>query len=158
MGNRVRTINTEEWCRNKNIEIDSNSDKRGIYGFFVEYTPNEETCIYIGKAINIKSRVYEHFSSVKWLVMGLLSTEASEHIKCLADAINRRLKIKVKVLETVEYEYKNYNRDLHHLAYLEYKYIEEYQKAGQCLRQMPEGKFNQKEYDNWQEEHLKNNK
>ena len=158
MNNRIRTISTKQWCEEKNIEIDKEileNKVRGIYGLFINY-PDRKKCVYIGKATNIVERLYEHFSSVKWLIMNVLSDEAPEHVIILAEAIQNDYLISAELLEKVEYEYNNYKRDLHHLAYLEYKYIEDYQKKGECLNQCPEGSFNQKEFDKWQEKHIKN--
>lgn len=156
MKKRIRSIATDLWCENKNIRIDKEileSDLRGVYGFFVQYQ-DEEKCVYIGKAINIRKRVFEHLSSVKWNTIGALTTAPSEFIKILTEAVINDYQITVKLLEIVEYKYVNYNRDLHHLAFVEYGYIEEYQQKNQCLYQQPEGAFNQYEYDVWQEESI----
>lgn len=117
MNNRIRTISTKQWCEEKNIEIDKKileNNVRGIYGLFINY-PDRKKCVYIGKATNIIERLYEHFSSVKWLIVNVLSGEAPEHVIILAEAIQNDYVISAELLEKVEYEYNNYNRDLHHL-------------------------------------------
>ena len=158
MGHRVRTVATELWCKDKNIEIDKEileRDVRGVYGFFIDL-PQGEECVYIGKAINIRYRMYEHFSFVKFNSMELLAEEASEHIKRLTNAINNKYKIKVKLLKSVKYEGDNYNRDLHRLAFAEYCFIEKYQRMGQCLHQRQEGYFNEQEYNVWLDTYCRN--
>lgn len=153
---RVRTESTEEWCAKYPAQILLDEinvlevQTRGIYGFFI--LDNEKSkCVYIGKAIDIKSRVMEHLTQLKWLEKQVLSTEPALHIKMLNEALQRGKQINVKVLEKVIYEYEEYARDLHHLAYVEYSYIEKYQTEGECLYQFPEGAFNMKEYDSWLE-------
>jgi hypothetical protein len=153
---RVRTEATEEWCikYSEQINLDEISgleeQTRGIYGFFI-LDSGKSKCVYIGKAIDIKSRVLEHLTQLKWMQKEVLSTEPALHIKMLNEALREGKKIDIKVLEKVPYEYEEYARDLHHLAYVEYSHIEKYQMAGECLYQFPEGAFNLKEYDIWLE-------
>lgn len=149
MKNRVRTIETGKWCEiyKSKIIIEQDileKDIRGVYGFFIE-----DKCIYIGKGINIKDRVYDHLSKLKWLCYDIELKDVPTHITELKEAFDDNKIINVKVLEIVDYEYENYNRDLHHLAFREYYHIEEYQKKGQCLNQYPEGSFVKKENERW---------
>ena len=161
MRRKIRTVSTELWCKEKeNIFIDEEIMKehiRGIYGFFVE-TPYGEECVYVGKAINIRDRIYEHLTMMKWQTMNCLKEEPGKYIKILVDALQDNYNINVKLLKKVDYEYVDYNRDLHHLAFLEYCYIEKYQKKQQCLTQRPEGSFNDTEHKKWQSEFKKRNK
>ena len=153
---RVRTESTEEWCAKYPAQIFLDeidvleAQTRGIYGFFI-LDKGKRKCVYIGKAVDIKSRVMEHLTQLKWLEKQVLSTEPALHIKMLNEALQKEKQISVKVLKKVPYEYENYARDLHHLAYVEYSYIEKYQAEGECLYQFPEGAFNMKEYDSWLE-------
>ena len=141
---------TSEWCeKNNNIikiqESILNNDIRGIYGFFIE-----DKCVYIGKAKNIRGRVYDHLTILKWLCLKVeLKSPPPIHIDKLKEAFDSGKSINVKVLKTVDYKYENYNRDLHHLAFIEYFYIEKYQRKGQCLYQYPEGSFDKKEKELW---------
>ena len=153
---RVRTEETTKWCikysnqikLNKILELEDRT--RGIYGFFI-LDSGKSRCVYIGKAIDIKSRVLEHLTQLKWMQKKVLATEPAQHIKMLYEALKEGKQIDIKLIEKVPYEYGEYARDLHHLAYVEYSYIEKYQKLGECLYQFPEGAFNQKEYDIWLE-------
>lgn len=153
---RVRTESTEEWCAKYPAQILLDEiyvlevQTRGIYGFFI-LDNGKSKCVYIGKAIDIKIRVMEHLTQLKWLEKQVLSTEPALHIKMLNEALQKGKQINVKVLEKVPYEYEEYARDLHHLAYVEYSHIEKYQMKGECLYQFPEGAFNMKEYDSWLE-------
>ena len=155
---RVRTESTVEWCAkySEQINLDEiymlEDQTRGIYGFFISDN-GKSKCIYVGKAIDIKNRVMEHLTQLKWLKKGVLSTETepSLHIKMINTALQKGKQIDIKVLERVPYEYEEYARDLHHLAYVEYSYIEKYQMEGECLYQFPEGAFNLKEFDSWVE-------
>lgn len=153
---RVRTEATEEWCINYSEQINFNeifelkNQTRGIYGFFI-LDSGKSKCVYIGKAIDIKNRALEHLTQLKWMQKKVLSTEPALHIKMLHEALQEGKQIDIKVLEEVPYKYEEYARDLHHLAYVEYSYIEKYQMEGECLYQFPEGAFNLKEYDIWLE-------
>ena len=126
---------------------------RGVYSLWT----NEE-CIYVGKAIDIMSRIVTHFTSIKWLSGGHKVKDVPKHIKVLSDSFNKGNKIYVKLEKKVDYEYDNYFRDLHRLAFQEYSIIEEYQKKGWCLFQQPEGSCNDNEEIQWQiEKQLKTN-
>lgn len=156
MGNRVRTISTKAWYEEYKdiIKIESDileGEKRGVYAFFV----NDE-CIYIGKAINIESRIFEHLTKLKWLSLNISLKDIPEHIIVLKKAFDDGEKIEVKILDIVEYKYDNYYRDLHRLAFREYSRIEEYQEKGQCLNQYPEGSVAENEYESWLEHSLNN--
>ena len=151
MSDKVITIATEKWVEeNKNkIFIEDRimkEDIRGVYSFWVD-----DECVYVGKGINIRSRVYEHLNGVKWKYFNIKMKECPEHIEVLSDAFKNGKKIYVKVEDEVEYKYDNYYRDLHRLAYCEYRHIEEYQEKGWCLHQSPEGSFNNAEYEGWLE-------
>lgn len=153
---RMRTESTEDWCAKYPAQIlldeiyELEDQTRGIYGFFI-LVNGRNTCVYVGKAIDIKSRVIDHLTQLKWLQKEVLSTEPVLHIKMLNEALQEGKQIYIKVLEKVPYEFDEYARDLHHLAYVEYSYIEKYQIGGECLYQFPEGAFNLKEYDLWLE-------
>lgn len=148
MRNNIITLWIEKY--KDSIIIDDNiltMDIRGIYGIFIADCQKEE-CIYVGKAINIRKRIFAHLSAVKWYEMSILKRDV-EHIRIIANALKEKKIVRIKVLEVVDYEYLNYNRDIHHLAYREYWHIEDYQKKGQCLNQRPEGSYNDKEYKRW---------
>lgn len=72
-----------------------------------------------------------------------------ECVKLVPSLINNNINngIEIKVLKEVKYEGNNYSRDLHKLAFEEYKLIDKYQELGQCLYQIPEG--NQISEKNW---------
>lgn len=153
---RVRTEATEEWCikHSEQISLEEirglEDQTRGVYGLFI-LDGGKHKCVYVGKAIDIKGRVMEHLTQMKWLEKEVLSIEPALHIKILYEALRDGKQIYIKLLEKVPYEYEEYARDLHHLAYVEYLYIEKYQTEGECLYQFPEGAFNMKEYDLWLE-------
>lgn len=148
MGERVRTLPTWDWIEeNSNlIEIDSSikENMRGVYSIWTE-----EKCVYVGKAIDIMSRLEEHFEKIKWLFMNVEVRNTPKHIEELSKSFNLGNKISVKLEKRVDYVYDNYNRDLHRLAFQEYCKIEEYQEKGWCLYQRPEGSKNDFEEKQW---------
>lgn len=149
MDKRVRTTPTLVWLEENHdlIEIDSaiKENVRGIYSFWTE-----KKCIYVGKAIDILSRLEEHFEKIKWLSLDIpLKDDAPKYIKVLTDSFTNGNKIYVKLEQKVDYVYDNYFRDLHRLAYQEYSIIEKYQEKGWCLYQKPEGSNNDYEENQW---------
>jgi hypothetical protein len=141
--------NTEIWCLENEdlIEIDKRileEDGRGVYSIWVE-----DECVYVGKGISVKSRILSHLSILKWLVLQIPVKDVPEHIQIMYEFFKENKKIKVKLEERVKYEYDNYYRDLHRLAFCEYKKIEDYQAVGWCLYQRPEGSYNENEYEEW---------
>ena len=118
------------------IVIDENIEKqpegnRGIYGLFVLKNGVEE-CAYIGKSEIVSSRIAKH----------LYRIIDGEHgvSKLNAAFIDEDSKIVCKFLESVKYEFDNYYKYAQRLAGRECWWIDEKQKSGECLEQVPEGK------------------
>ncbi len=118
---------------------------RGIYGIFsLNKDHINKKCLYIGKAINIYSRLFVgngHIVRIK---------KKDYPFSIFEDCMENSEKIlKIEVLKEVKYKLDDYNRDAQRLAYQEYYFIEEYQKKGECLYQLPEG-VNKKEKIAWE--------
>ena len=103
MGERVRTLPTWDWIEeNSNlIEIDSSikENMRGVYSIWTE-----EKCVYVGKAIDIMSRLEEHFEKIKWLFMNVEVRNTPKHIEELSKSFNLGNKISVKLEKRVDYK------------------------------------------------------
>ena len=118
------------------IVIDENIEKqpngnRGIYGLFVLKNGVEE-CAYIGKSEIVSSRIATHLYKI---------IDGEHSVSRLNDAFNDEdSKIVCKFLEPVEYKFDNYCKDAQRLASRECYWIDEKQKIGECLEQVPEGK------------------
>ena len=107
----------------------------GIYGFFA-LKDSKESCFYIGKATNIRSRLLDaskgHIHRFLYGYDGLVPDK-------IRDYRNDNYSIEVKVLERIDYEDTNFSRAAHRLALAELQQIVKYQKDNQCLEQRPEG-------------------
>lgn len=126
-------------------------DIRGIYGIFSRKN-DEETCLYIGRAYSIVDRCFSYNGHITEYMHN-----NDEDGKLISKLINNSRKknhiILIELIEEVEFQGDNYNRDMQRLVYAEYKNIEEYQEKGQCLNQLPEGNWIEK--DKWEELHKK---
>lgn len=131
-----------KWMKDKNIYINEEHMNRilkvdepliGVYGFFLEEKEGgAEKCVYIGRSVNIYSRLFKDGHITK-LMKGIHGNEK------LSTALKENNKIIVKVLEEVEFSYKSYAKDMHKLALAEYKQIGIYQDKDECLDQLPDG-------------------
>ena len=106
----------------------------GIYGIFISIN-EQERCAYVGRSNNIYSRMFSGDDAH----MVKLKKGIGENGETNSAMQNEQAKIIVKVLETVQYEYENYNKDMQKLASRENHYIDKYQALGQCLEQRPDG-------------------
>ena len=134
--------------KQKNISINAkikefDNPVRGIYGIFYG---DEEECAYVGRSLNIYSRMFKSYGHITQMMYG-------EHEnKQLQNAVDTGQKIHINLLEEVEYIFDNYYKDMQKLASRENYYIDLYQQNNQCLGQVPEGTSMTKE--DW--ESLKN--
>lgn len=115
----------------------------GVYGIFVS-EGEEERCVYVGRSNNIYLRMFSGDGSH----MVKLKKGIGENTEINAAMKKENAKIKVKILEQVKYDFKNYNIDMQKLASRENYYIDYYQSLGQCLEQRPEG--SNLKYDVWE--------
>jgi len=111
---------------------------RGIYGIFIG-KDSPEICVYVGRAENLYKRMFKGDGHLVNISKGCHTNPK------LNEAIEERQKVFIKLLKEVPYEKGNcteadYNIDMQRLASAENKYIDIYQKKGQCLWQLPEGK------------------
>ncbi|MCR8967318.1 hypothetical protein [Streptococcus zalophi] len=120
---------------------------RGIYGIFSKEN-DKELCIYIGKAINVYSRLLTGNGHLVKIKKKKYMFEAIK--ECMN---NPNKKLIIKILEEVPYLYDNYNRDVQRLAFAEYSLIEKYQEKEQCLNQLPEG--SNQDFEKWNLERQK---
>ena len=139
--NRNQTV---EWCRQQSyITLDNrllqfDPPVRGIYGIFIE-DKGQEKCVYVGKAENLYNRMFKSDGHIVAIRKGI------HFIPQLNQAVEQGQDITIKVLQVVPYNkgdcsIEDYNRDMQNLASAEYYYIDFYQKMGECLWQLPEGK------------------
>lgn len=149
----LKWINTLE--ENK-IKFDSGiidgTNNRGIYGIFViESGLETEYCAYVGRAVNIYSRFLigkdAHF--VKLRKGELRNNKINEALE------NKGKRIEVRVIEPVEFQYKDYCIDTQFMASRECYYIDQYQSLNQCLEQCPDGSNIRRTV--WEEERKKAN-
>ena len=146
--NRNQTV---EWCRQQSyITLDNrllqfDPPVRGIYGIFIE-DKGQEKCVYVGKAENLYNRMFKSDGHIVAIRKGI------HFIPQLNQAVEQGQDITIKVLQVVPYNkgdcsIEDYNRDMQNLASAEYYYIDFYQKMGECLWQLPEGKH--LSFDEW---------
>ena len=126
-----------------NIELDDEFLKydppvRGIYGIFIK-NDCSKFCVYVGKAENLYKRMFKGDGHLVNISKGCHTNPK------LNEAIKKGQEVSIELLEEVPYNKGNcteadYNIDMQRLASVENKYIDIYQKKGQCLWQLPEGK------------------
>lgn len=132
--------------------LKNESDIRGIYGIF-SLKNDEKTCLYIGRAHNIINRFFDYNGHIA----GYLRNNGKDNkliSRLINDSRNKKCTIFIDMLEKVEYQGDDYYRDMQRLVYAEYKWIEKYQRQGECLNQLPEGNWIKKEY--WVNNYKKN--
>lgn len=147
--NRNQTV---EWCRQQQsyITLDNrllqfDPPVRGIYGIFIE-DKGQKKCVYVGKAENLYNRMFKSDGHIVNIKKGIHFNSQ------LKQALEQGQKIIIEVLEEVpsikgDYTEAAYNCDMQRLASAEYKHIDFYQKKGECLWQLPEGKH--LSFDEW---------
>lgn len=119
------------------IKLSGDAAIRGVYGFFVN-----NACVYIGKSESIYGRMFDstgHLTSLRLNLTGKAVSEERTLQLALIRAVKEKEPIQVKI-EEVALGYKDYYRDMQRLASAENKWIDHYQKEGQCLSQLPAGK------------------
>lgn len=122
---------------------------RGIYGLFV-LKGGIEKCVYIGKSEIVSSRITNHLYRI---------IDGEHAASQLNEAFNDiDSKIICRFLEPVEYEFDNYYKDAQRLASRESYWIDEKQKLGECLEQVPEGKRPSLDWWNEQKKQIANKK
>lgn len=104
-----------------------------VYGVFAK-KENEEFCIYVGKATNLRARllgchIHRYLNNY---VTNLVPKLIDQHIQA-------GYRIEVKILEEIDYQDSSFSRAAHRLAFAELKWIVDMQKEGLCLEQLPEG-------------------
>lgn len=146
--NRNQTV---EWClQQKYIKLDNrllqfDPPVRGIYGIFIK-DKGQEKCVYVGKAENLYNRMFKSDGHIVNIKKGIHFNSQ------LKQALEQGQEIIIEVLKEVPYKkgdisIEDYNRDMQNLASAEYYYIDFYQKMGECLWQLPEGKH--LSFDEW---------
>ena len=146
--NRNQTV---EWCRQQSyITLDNrllqfDPPVRGIYGIFIE-DKGQKKCVYVGKAENLYNRMFKSDGHIVNIKKGIHFNSQ------LKQALEQGQKIIIEVLEEVpsikgDYTEAAYNCDMQRLASAEYNHIDFYQKKGECLWQLPEGKH--LSFDEW---------
>lgn len=102
---------------------------RGIYQFYVQKENSDKHCFYVGRAVDISKRVYEHIATPGDIVFELIQQYQKEGNTIIVE------------IELLPYKGDNYYRDMQRLAYAELECIERHQKFGDCLNQLPEGRW-----------------
>ncbi len=107
-----------------------------VYGVFAK-KKNEEFCIYVGKATNLRARLLGSSSGHIHLY---LNNNVEKLVPKLIDQhLQAGYRIEVRILEEVDYQDSSFSRAAHRLAFAELKWIVDMQKEGLCLEQLPEG-------------------
>lgn len=130
MSNRNHTV---LWLSSKDNIIIKNTislQVRGVYGIFV-IRDSIEVCLYVGKSYNIYNRMFKSNGH-------LVKLKNKNHFLSKFIDIDHDI-IEIRLLETVDYVYDNYFKDMQRLASVENKFIDFYQNIDQCLYQVPEG-------------------
>ena len=123
--------------------LDTSKPIIGIYGIFT-CIDEQERCAYVGRSNNIYLRMFSGDDAhIVKLKKGI-----GENNEINSAMQNENAKLIIKVLESVKYEYVDYNKDMQTLASRENHYIDKYQKRGQCLEQRPDGSNMQ--YNVWE--------
>lgn len=147
MGNNNTSL---KWLHKKaNIFLDeriedTNQPVRGIYGIFVKDENKRyenKNCVYVGRSKSIYGRMFDtkngHVAIMK---------EKQHFISELNEAIDHEnIKVFIKILEEVPFEFDDYYKDMQRLASAENYHINKYQSINQCLNQVPEGRNTPKE-------------
>lgn len=118
-------------------------DIRGIYGIF-SLTNDNKTCLYIGRSYNVVDRLFDGNGHITRYMYNN-NKDGSLISNLINEAKERNHIIQIDLIKKVKYQGDNYYRDMHRLVYEEYKSIERYQEKGECLYQLPEGKWMSKE-------------
>ena len=124
----------------------------GVYGFFA-CKGDENICFYIGKSVTVFGRLFKASDGHIYQYLRYLDTDNKGWLEKLVpckinEYLNAGYKIKVEILEIVNYSDSEYSRAAHRLALAELKQIVDYQEQGQCLEQQPEGA---NDYNYWLE-------
>ena len=109
---------------------------RGVYEFYACKESGNKHCFYVGRAVDISRRIYDHITNPEGLVFQKIQQYQEEGSTIIIE------------IKKVDYELDNYYRDMQRLAYAEYERIETHQKNGECLYQLPEGNWISK--DKWE--------
>jgi len=108
-------------------EINLNSHIRGVYGFFaIKYV--EEIPFYIGKSINIFSRMFT--GHIYHYLRGVRNTDVQRRIEVF---LSKGYIIEVRVLKKVGYKGDSFIQDANRLALAELKEIVKWQNKGFCI-------------------------
>ena len=107
-----------------------------VYGIFAK-KKNEEFCIYVGKATNLRARLLGSSSGHVHLYLNNYVTNLVP--KLIDQHLEAGYRIAVRILEEIDYQDSSFSRAAHRLAFAELKWIVDMQKEGLCLEQLPEG-------------------
>ena len=107
-----------------------------VYGIFAKKN-NEEFCIYVGKATNLRARLLGSSSGHVHLYLNNYVTNLVPEL--IDQHLQECYRIEVRILEEVDYQDSSFSRAAHRLAFAELKWIVDMQKEGLCLDQLPEG-------------------
>jgi hypothetical protein len=125
---KVRGIDLPEKIPNNKIVA--------VYGLFAK-KKNEEFCIYVGKATNLRARMLGSSSGHIHLY---LNNNVEKLVPKLIDQhIQAGYRVEIRILQEVDYQDSSFSRAAHRLAFAELKWIVGMQKEGLCLDQLPEG-------------------
>lgn len=116
-------------------ELNDHDVIRGIYGIFSE-KDDDSICLYIGRSYSIADRLSASGGHICMFNSGCYKKLVP---KMINESMMNGYHINIKILEVVEFVGDNYYRDMQRLSFAEANLIEEYQLAGQCLQQLPEG-------------------
>ena len=106
------------------------------YGVFAK-KKNEEFCLYVGKATNLRARLLGSSSGHIHLY---LNNNVEKLVPMLIDQhLEAGYRIAVRILEEIDYQDSSFSRAAHRLAFAELKWIVDMQKEDLCLEQLPEG-------------------
>ena len=101
-----------------------------VYGVFAK-KENEEFCIYVGKATNLRARLLGSSSGHIHLY---LNNNVEKLVPMLIDQhLEAGYRIEARILEEVDYQDSSFSRAAHRLAFAELKWIVDMQKDGLCF-------------------------
>ncbi|MBU5593149.1 hypothetical protein KQI89_15475 [Clostridium sp. MSJ-4] len=132
---------------------DTSNPVRGIYGIFIKdenKRDENKSCVYVGRSKSVYGRMFDakngHVAMMK---------EKQHFIPKLNEARDHEnIKVFIKILEEVPFEFDDYYKDMQRLASAENYHINKYQSINQCLNQVPEGRNTSKE--DWESRKYKN--
>ncbi|WP_416327808.1 hypothetical protein [[Eubacterium] hominis] len=108
-------------------EINLDSHIRGVYGFFA-IKDNEQIPFYVGKSINIFSRMFT--GHIYDYLRGVKNTDVQKRME---DFLTKGYIIEVRILKKVKYNGDSFIQDANRLALAELEEIVKQQENGYCI-------------------------